>query len=612
MLAPEVDRLDYGEQLNPPLGFEIDVAIATTYSLDLNALLAVPVALCFNGTFDGDLKGEKLALLEAIGQLKDKVRVYYQKGNISVPAEFNRLFTLLEPCLKPIVSQGGAFSSFHPKLWLLRFVESQPVKKKPEIKYRLLVLSRNLTFDRSWDVAVSLDGQLGQPADQPLETLQWTKFIDELLSESKSFPAGEILKKELKKVIWAPPDKFTDVKVMVGNQKYGRPVKIEQKNIDETLVVSPFLASSGGDVAALQWLAGFSPQGKKYLFSRAEELNVIGSAKLVGWNCFSINENLVNCEEIHELVDTAEGDRQQKQNLHAKIIVQQRGSQSFWHVGSANATAAALGDKDSKLPRNTETMVAMKGPSRKVGPQILRETWVSADDQGIFVKHVFGKLTETDGDQNRQLLRRGLHQLICAVWRLRAVLNGDGGYTLTLTVDMAEKLDEKLSVTVNQLAFAGERTLGDVMIWKNVALTNISAFIPVHVKLESKEGMLEKRLIIGADVEIEGGDHRDNQIVKSMVDTPNKVLNYIKLLLQVTPDKGQWPPSGGGGDGGGSGREAFLSGNPILEQLLIVSSRHPALLNRIEGSLQRLKSAEVEIPEDFRQLWQQFRKGMGK
>ncbi len=610
MLVPEVDRLDYGEQLNPPLGFEIDVAIATTYSLDLNALLAVPVALCLNGNFDGDLKGERLALLEAISQLKDKIKVYYQKGNISIPSKFNRLFTLLEPCLEPIVPQGGAFSSFHPKLWLLRFIESQPARKKTEIRYRLLVMSRNLTFDRSWDVAVSLDGQLGKSADQPPETLQWTTFIDELLSKSKSFPAGEIIKTELKKVIWAPPDKFTDVKVMVGNQKYGLPVKIEQKNIDETLVVSPFLGSAGGDVAALQWLAGFSPQGEKYLFSRAEELNGIGSKKLEDWQCYSINENLVNGEELHELVDTAEGDRLQKQNLHAKIIVQQRGSQSFWHVGSANVTAAALGAKGNELPRNTETMVAMKGPSSKVGPKILREKWVLSSGQGIFVEHVFSGLPETDGDQDGQTFRLGIHQLICADWRLRAALNRDGEYTLTLTVDMAEKLDERLSVTVKQLAFAGEQTLGNVMVWNDVALTNISAFIPLHVKMESKEGDIGKRLIIEADVEIEGGDNRDQQIVKSMVDTSEKVLNYLTLLLQVTPDKGQWLAFDG--DGGGGSGEAFLTGNPILEQLLIVSSRHPKLLNRIEDSLQRLKSAEVEIPEDFQQLWKQFRKGMGK
>ena len=110
MLKPEVDRLDYGQQLIPPEGYELNVAIASTYSLDLNALLAVPIALCFSDTLDGDLKGEKLALFEAIGQLKDKLRVFYQKGNIATPSTYNRLFTLLEPCLQPVIPEGGVFS----------------------------------------------------------------------------------------------------------------------------------------------------------------------------------------------------------------------------------------------------------------------------------------------------------------------------------------------------------------------------------------------------------------------------------------------------------------------------------------------------------------------
>jgi hypothetical protein len=56
----------------PPDGYELDSAIATTYSLELDALLAIPVAICFHDTLEGDLRGEKLALLEAIGQLKGR------------------------------------------------------------------------------------------------------------------------------------------------------------------------------------------------------------------------------------------------------------------------------------------------------------------------------------------------------------------------------------------------------------------------------------------------------------------------------------------------------------------------------------------------------------
>ena len=45
MLDVKKDRLDYGELLMPPEGFQLSSGIATTYSLDLHTLLAIPVAL---------------------------------------------------------------------------------------------------------------------------------------------------------------------------------------------------------------------------------------------------------------------------------------------------------------------------------------------------------------------------------------------------------------------------------------------------------------------------------------------------------------------------------------------------------------------------------------
>ena len=39
------DRLSYGELLRPDVGYTLDFAVGTTYSLDLEALLGVPVSL---------------------------------------------------------------------------------------------------------------------------------------------------------------------------------------------------------------------------------------------------------------------------------------------------------------------------------------------------------------------------------------------------------------------------------------------------------------------------------------------------------------------------------------------------------------------------------------
>ena len=44
---------------------------------------------------------------------------------------------------------------FHPKVWILRFTGPGE-----SVRYRVICLPRNITFDHCWDAAVSLDGTL--------------------------------------------------------------------------------------------------------------------------------------------------------------------------------------------------------------------------------------------------------------------------------------------------------------------------------------------------------------------------------------------------------------------------------------------------------------------
>lgn len=605
MLDPKINRLDYGEQLSPPIGFDFHSAIATTYSLDLNALLAVPVALCFRDTLDGDLKGEKLALLEGMGQLQGKLKVFYQKGNISYPAKFNKLFTLLEPCLHPIVPEGGAFSSFHPKLWLLRFIENDIEKKKPEVRYRLIVLSRNLTFDRSWDIAASLDGKVGRSSQDALKVNTWLAFTKKLLAEDNSFKPAMAILSELDRIEWELPAPFFDFELLIGESGMARPLHFEQEHYDELLVVSPFLKSTGGAVTGLDWLARLAPDGGRFLFSRTEELDDVGAEKLTGWQCYAMNESIVNGEERNETGDATDQPEVQKQQLHAKMIVVQSGNTACWHMGSANATAAAIGDLGNAHPRNTEAMLMLKGYASKVGPRLLMQEWMPEKGPQVFIPHEFNTLTIEPDESNTYLVRQGIHQLISASWKLDAVLDASGAsYTLTLTSGLKAPLNEQLEVIVEQLAIPGVKPLADTMTWETVTLTSISALIPVKVKVKNSD--TEKRLLIEANLIIEGGDNRPQQIMKEMVDTPAKVLDYIRLLLQVTPDKSQWLAFESQGCAGSS--EFILSGTPILEQLLIASSRHSELLKRIASALKRLCDAGVEIPQEFLLLWKHFEK----
>lgn len=607
MLNPNKDRFDYGEQLNAPDGFELDAAIATTYSLDLDALLAVSVALGFKDTLEGDLNGEKLLLFESIESLQGKLKVFYQKGKIKLPTEYNYLFTLLEPCLSPVIPIGGEFSSFHPKLWLLRYVQVTKIKRK-EIRYKLIVLTRNLTFDKSWDLAASLDGVATSELQSDVNNREWIDFILKLLKNEKGFKATKILKKELPYIKWKMSYGWGE-KLLPGGKDYKRPLAF--KSVDSIMVVSPFIKDAGNQVEALNWLSNqVLEDGKKILFSRAEELNAIGKEKLNQWQCYSINPDVVEGEEKIE-----EG--YELHDLHAKLIVSQRGTITDWHLGSANATSAALGDITNDSPRNTEFMLRFSEYTNKIGHEKLIEQLVGDEEgQGLFIKHKFENVLELENVDNGAKLRSITFELINANWLLKAKIENDSNYTLRLDVK-SEKLFEKINtekifVEVDQLAIAGaNQKLSSQMEWSNITLTQISAFIPISIRLADMSIDDTVKILVQADIEIEGGDIRNQGILRKMLNSKDKILNYIRMLLNPEADKNEWLEHSIKGESKSNGEiDIFDTDTPLFEQLMLTASRHKEALGRLEHLIQNLEKSDIEIPEEFNALWKYFRVGI--
>jgi hypothetical protein len=593
MLNPKTERVDYGLELRPPEGYELDSAIAATYTLDLDALLSVPVALCFHDTLEGEIQGERLALLEAIGQLNNRLKVFYQAGKIKLPSSYNRLFALLEPWLQPVMPGNVAYSSFHPKFWLLRYTAP-----KLPVRYRLIVLSRNLTFDRSWDLAVSLDGEVSRESIYSAHQ-GWDDLVRDLLLQDPSFEPGKVIRKELARINWHPPENFRDPRILAGGPGHGEPLDMFSSN-DSILVVSPFLKDSAGGVGALDELAQRVPEGSRWLISRGEELDDIGPEKLEGWSCLSINSDVVDGEERLE-VGTA------RQNLHAKLIVVERGQTCHWHLGSANATAAALGTLGYD-PRNTELMVRLTGKSTLIGPAALLEQWVDRNNpgNGLFVEHQFEERSESEGETVRNLFRVLSFDLIKANWTLyaREAESDPTLFELELQIDEIPKLPEGLSVEVGLLPVRGsDRPLSSEICWKNLNINQLSAFLAVRIT--SQASPETEHLVIQTDLNLPPGTDRERRIIEQMVDTEDKFLNYIRLLLQRHPDKNEW--LGFDSSSGQAGALASLFGeSPIFEQLMFAAARDTEALERIQKMIDRLEGTSVPVPERFAQLWRHF------
>ncbi len=583
MLNPHSDRIDYGDKLTAPEGFTLSHAVATTYSLDLETLLCLPLALSFNCTPEGDLKADKLALLEAVSQLKGKVKVFFQQGCIKAPRQFNLLFSLLEPLLVPQVPTQAS-SAFHPKLWLLRFTD-----QAKKVRYRLLVMSRNLTFDRSWDLAIALEGELAGARSDDNQGL--VALLKSLMPGTEDFRSElALLAKELPRVIWDRPDGFSALSTLP--EKPGQSPLLSCPNADTVMVMSPFLHPD-----ALDQLKQGS--ARRWLFSRAQELERLGQERLQGWECFALNPRLIDGED--------ELSHARPQDLHAKMVLLQEGPISHWHVGSANATKAALGGSGAQ-PRNTEFMLRLSSGNARQSAQQLRAELVGSEQEpnGIFLPHRFGALSLQPEQPTEECLRRLLYRLIQADWCMRAVADANGTYTCVIECQPEVLVpDDKWVIEAQPLVSGQPQVLAPRLVWEGVGLAQLSAFLIFRVGAGAE---VASELVIKLRLEIEGGDTREQHITTTLIDSPHKLLAYLHMLLSPTHvHRVDTPASDGGGNGGDADTliGQMLNG-PLHEALLRCAARQPQKLQRIDDILAKLAETENLIPPELHSLWAQY------
>jgi hypothetical protein len=601
MLTPNKCRIDYGEQLIAPEGFELSQAIASTYSLDLNTLLTVPIAMCFGQTLEGPIEQQRIALLDALGQLKNKLTVLYQQGNIKVPDQYNSLYGLLEPSLVPVVPDAGelnsAFSSFHPKVWLIRFTAKDDVER---VKYRLIVLSRNLTFDRSWDLATVLDGDLQKPRKAHNKGL--LSFFNELVSVSKK--QGHQLAidaDELMRVRWHMPEGVNGVEflstVLSPNNVRQKPLKFATDGNNRLLVMSPFIRG-GKSIAALDWLASQVPNKKCYLFSRGEELNIAGQEALKKWHCFGLNEQVIDGEEMEEMEQSlfSENDL----NLHAKLFVMDEfNGNTSWHLGSANATEAAIGSADAK-PRNSEFMLKMTGDIKTLGVGFLLKQLTDVSNNGLFVKHSFSNDQVVDPDNENGALRNLSFELINTTWCLEVDLAVNGLFQLIMRTNKLPDLNG-FDVVVSTLAFEQFQSISEEITWQNLKLTQVSALVRFDIK---KDGEVVDRLVTQLPLIFNCDVNRNKAIVNDLVQTQSQFIHYLSMMLDIQPNKvGLYEPSQSPGSSSEEGN-MFQEESVIFEKLMKAAATHPDLLKRIDTLQQQLDP--IVIPDDFKSLWRVF------
>ena len=353
MLAPK-DRTLLLEALRPPPGYRLDIAVSTTYTLDLMALMVAPLAFTFFDWEDkeGEPTGDPNALLEAIRRHMDRIYVFCQAGQIAVPNTYKLLFSYLENSVHEVLPKNKN-GVFHPKVWVLRYVaDGEPNQ------YRLLCSSRNLTFDKSWDTLLVLNGELSNKVNKSNKPL--AKFVralpDLAVNKISVTKKNEILElaKEINHIEFQLPKNIDSVDFWpLGLAKDEKSWPFP-KHADRALIISPFLAAGG--------LSRLNIASKQTLVSRVDSLDKISSHNLDDYEVMVLSNGAeLDLDEVNDNREDASIDLS---GLHAKLFVYDVNGFGHLWTGSANATNAAFHS-------NVEFLVEMRGKSHLMGVEAI-------------------------------------------------------------------------------------------------------------------------------------------------------------------------------------------------------------------------------------------------
>ena len=321
---PEENRLDYSQMLCPPPGYDLEFAVGMTYSLDMEALLGVPVSLGMFEDYDSSATQNPFFLLEAIRKCSDKLAIFCNADGIKMPQNIRPVYALLENSIFPVSLERNA--NFHPKLWVIKYhseTEAAVIK--------VIVLSRNLTFDRSMDIAVEVTGTIGQETkeeNRPLADMLY--FVKKYAAAGKQNAISSLARDVLRVEKFQCEDPFESCRFLpFGIPRYKSQASQMVDDAQSLIVVSPFLSDS------IVERLGNGP----YETTLVTRLN---SVTQKAWDSFQHvyvpSEMLLD----DELLGDADQQSVAKRDLHAKIYFKSVGSKHYLYLGSLNASANAF------------------------------------------------------------------------------------------------------------------------------------------------------------------------------------------------------------------------------------------------------------------------------
>ncbi|WP_087484845.1 phospholipase D family protein [Brachybacterium massiliense] len=607
MLQPDTSVL-LTDALRPPPGHEVDVAVTTTYSLNLTAMLIAPMTFAFAQMDDssGVTDRDPAQLLEAVQRFMGRTTVFCQAAGIRVPASHSRIHTFLEGSLHEVEPPADG-ALFHPKLWAIRY-------RRPHdgaLFHRAVVGSRNLTLDSSWDTALVLDespdGTIdAAPAGAAVEAV--TGMVLDPLTEARRDAILD-LAGTLRDVRLEAPDPFTSGRLL--------PIGIEgapsswpfPDRARKVIAISPFLSTE-----TLTRIRAGAPEST--LLTRAAAADLLGGSALRDWDVNVLDAAVDGGGDDHPVVEDATGEAPEAApstlldltGLHAKtVVIDGDDGQSAVITGSANLTRQAWS-------KNVEFDAVLVGPTRLCGVDAV----LGEGSKGMGLRTImepYSPASEAVDDPSLDtsyLLEEFHRQLARSTPRPRMDITraGDDAVTARLTLVLPE--DSPGETTLWPLTAPNLRkSLAAETSWE-LSLDEITPFIAVETTSGDGPARATRRCLLKVPL-IGDVIDREQRALATMLNSRDRVLRYLALLLgldeptathaQDAEHEGITSAIGAvAGDGPRRPSPPIVLFEPLVRAAGNDIDRILSVRKQVEAVLELPKADEL-IPPDFLKLW---------
>ena len=594
------DRVDYGALLSADADYILEQAVGMTYSLDMEALLGIPLCLGMHGEMTTGQKNNPLYVLEAIRRTGKKLSIFCNAGCIHVPKKESRLYALLEESIHE-VRMPDYKHNFHPKLWVLQYRHVHDGRTL----IKMVTLSRNLTFDHSMDVAVVMDGFVGNainPKNQPIADL--LAFVSQFDSRKNRY--RQLIENVRRVEDFELLDCFDDyafhsfgiygktahgIKKVASKEQPKHPGEMF-RDCSALFVISPFLSEGvvcdfledgGSD-------SGAGPERRCLITRDSSVTQRIFEAfhKKEGDGVWVLHPALSSNDVLEDGGTFGYTTR----DVHAKIYFTEKDHEpKKLYLGSLNASYNAF-------YHNVEFLLELSYKPYHASYQTVKNDFIPSDDEKRcpFVKlDSFEEIPKSD-EKTAVDFREIVYGIQCA----QIIPEAD---TFTIRVDCERDFE---GVTICPFFVkTAIRPLRTEVLFEGVALKFLS-----NLFLLSKDGV---DCLIRLEVSGMPGREREDAVFNDIIRNRSMLMTYMRYLLDE-----DFYDSVGIEELYHQMREAddnkedygFAAESDIYERMLKASAEYPERLEDMYEVIERID--DKKAGEEFRQLIELFRKAAGR